>query len=254
MIPDFLEKFRPQIEQNKLETIKILAHPIRDGEKLAIKQSKFLGQPYIPKTSPYPKCSDGSAMIMLAQINFAEVPEIENYPKNGILQLFLDPINWYRIEKTDYKIIFHESDSEDFMSDFSFLTHELYKENPISCEHSLTYKKETEYCGIEDFRFQVDFDGLYYYNFLNTLSDEQQDEMTDCFCINGGHKIGGYAHFTQSDPREDNENLKNDVLLFQIGTGEKIMFGDCGVANVFININDLVNRNFDRAYLNCDSH
>lgn len=67
-----------------------------------------------------------------------------------------------------------------------------------------------------------------------------------------GHKIGGYAYFTQSDPREHDDKLKNDVLLLQIDTDEEIMFGDSGVANFFINKEDLINKNFEKAYFNWD--
>jgi len=249
MIPEFLEKFRPQIEKYKLDTVRILAHPIKDGQILNITQSKYLGQPYIPITKPYPICSDGTPMIMLAQVNFSEIPELENYPTSGILQLFVHPTNWY--DMSDYQILFHKADNEEYQTDFSFLTDKLYEESPIYCEHSLTFQKETEYGGREDFRFQMDFDGLDYFDFQETLPKEQQEQMDNLFYVIG-HKIGGYAYFTQSDPRDYNEKLKEDVLLLQIDTDVEIMFGDSGVANIFININDLKNRKFDKAYFNWD--
>ena len=88
MIPDFLEKYRQQIEEYRLDTVRIFATAIADGEILSIRQSKFLGLPYIPKNQIYPTCLNGTPMIMLAQINFSEVPPLENYPTKGILQLF----------------------------------------------------------------------------------------------------------------------------------------------------------------------
>jgi uncharacterized protein YwqG len=251
MIPKFLDKFRTQIEKYRLDTVRILAHPNKDGKKLTIVQSKFLGQPYIPKSQSYPMCSDGTPMIMLAQINFSEIPELEDYPQSGILQLFVHPTDWYNMEKKDYKIIFHETDNEEPMNDFSFLTEELYEESPIYCEHTLTFKKDTEFGGREDFRFQLDFDGLDYFDYQKTLSKERQEQMDNLFYIIG-HKIGGYAYFTQSDPRNYDEKSKQDVLLLQIDTDDEIMFGDSGVANVFINIDDLKNKNFDKAYFNWD--
>lgn len=251
MIPNFLEKYKSQIEKFKLDTVRILAHPLIDGQTLSIKQSKFLGQPYIPKNQSYPTCSDGMPMIMLAQINFSETPELEHYPKSGILQLFVHPTDWYNMGSNDYKILFHESDNENFLNDFSFLTEKLYEDSPINCEHSLTFKKETEYGGITDFRFEIEFEGLDYYDYLKTLTKEQEKEMDKIF-YPIGHKIGGYAYFTQSDPRDYDRKLKADVLLLQIDTDEEIMFGDSGVANVFINIDDLKNRNFDKAYFNWD--
>jgi uncharacterized protein YwqG len=109
MIPDFLEKFRPQIEKYKLDTVRILAEPIKDGRTLRISQSKFLGQPYIPKSIAYPTCSDGTPMILLAQINFSEIPKLDYYPTSGVLQLFIHPTDWYNMSEGDYKILFDKT-------------------------------------------------------------------------------------------------------------------------------------------------
>ena len=249
MIPAFLEQFKTQIEKYKPDTGRIFATPLRNGETLSLKQSKFPGQPYLPVDIVYPKSKDGTHMIMLAQINFAETPELENYPTQGILQLFVSPQEWYDMK--DYQILFHEDTEKKYQTIFSFLTTDLYEESPIYCEHKLAFKKETQYGGREDFRFQMDFNGKDYFDFQETLPKHQQEEMDNLFYIIG-HKIGGYEYFTQSDPRNYNENSKNDVLLFQIDTDDGIMFGDCGVANVFININDLKNKKFDKVYFNWD--
>jgi uncharacterized protein YwqG len=42
------------------------------------------------------------------------------------------------------------------------------------------------------------------------------------------------------------------LLLLQIDTDNEIMFGDSGVANVFINEDDLKKKKFDKAYFNWD--
>ena len=67
-----------------------------------------------------------------------------------------------------------------------------------------------------------------------------------------GHKIGGYAYFTQSDPRDYNNNQKDEILLLQIDTDEQIMFGDSGVGNLFINPKSLKEKDFDQAWFNWD--
>jgi uncharacterized protein YwqG len=249
VIPAFLEKYKSQIEKYKLDTVRILAHPIDVGEELKITQSKFLGTPYIPISKKYPSCADGTPMIMLAQINFAEIPQLESYPTSGILQIFVHPTDWY--DMSEYKILYHESETEEYHTDFSFITSNVYEESPIYCEHKLTFIKQTEYGGREDFRFKINFDGLDYFDFQETLPKEEQEQMDNLFYITG-HKIGGYAYFTQSDPRDYDKKLRDDVLILQIDTDEKIMFGDSGVANVFININDLKSKDFDKAYFNWD--
>ena len=63
----------------------------------------------------------------------------------------------------------------------------------------------------------------------------------------------GYPAFTQSDPRYYNkEYSKYNTLLLQIDTDENIMWGDSGVANFFIDKEDLENNNFNNILYNWD--
>ena len=249
MIPKFLEEFKDKLEKYKLESIKIKATPITENEKLSFTQSKFLGKPYLPMTTTYPKDKLDNPMILLAQINFSEIPHIENYPAEGILQFFISPTDWY--DMADYQILFHQTIENEYQTDFSFLTEKLYEDSPIYCEHKLMFEKIIEYGCSEDFRFDMDFNGENYYDYQEKLTDEQKTEMESI--IDGtGHKIGGYAYFTQSDIRDYNENKKEDILLLQIDTDEEIMFGDSGVANLFINPKSLKEKDFSKAWFNWD--
>ncbi|MCC6369987.1 MAG: DUF1963 domain-containing protein [Bacteroidia bacterium] len=249
MIPEFLKAYEQEMFQQKLDTIRVKATPVLQAQSLPIKQSKFLGKPYLPVGQSYPKSRNGKPMIMLAQINFEETPLLENYPSKGILQLFVPALDLYGME--EFAVIFHEDAEQECYTDFSFLSEELYQESPIAREHSLAFIKDIEYGGMSDFRFNMSFNGMSYGDFEETLTEAQQEEMSKLF-DGTGHKIGGYAYFTQSDPRDYDEKLKNDVLLFQIDTDDEIMFGDSGVAHVFLNLEDLKNQNFEKAYFNWD--
>lgn len=250
MIPPFLSEYQSEIKKYKLETIKISARPTAASDISPITQSRFLGLPYLPEDSVYPLDKNGVPMIMLAQINFEEVPHLENYPTKGIFQLFISSTDWY--DMTDYKILYHEDIALGPQKNFDFLTDNLYDESPIYCEHKLEFEKKVEYGGIADFRFNLRFNGQDYYDFYETLGEEQQRTMDPLFEA-AGHKIGGYAYFTQDDIRDHRDgDKKNDILLLQIDTDEQIMFGDSGVANVFIKPDDLANKRFEKAYFNWD--
>ena len=241
MIPAFLEKFRIEIEKYRVETIKIIAKPINGTKVLPLTQSKFLGKPYLPLSQEYPKSKNGNPMILWAQINFEEVPKLEDYPTTGIFQIFVAAKEWEDMD--DYKILFHKDISPEFHSDFSFLTKDIYEESPINCEHELTFTQEVEYGATDDFRFQPDFDGKDYYDFQETLTKDQTEVM-DRFFYTIGHKIGGYAYFTQSDPRDYDEDKKDDLLVLQIDTDDEIMFGDSGVMNIFFECRRLTKSKF----------
>jgi uncharacterized protein YwqG len=248
MIPEFLTEFKTKLEKYKLETIKIVATPLKKEESLEIFDSKFLGTPYLPKEMEYPKDKENKPMVLWAQINFADIPALDGYPTQGILQFFVSS-EWFDMD--DYKVVFHSDITEEIQTNFSFLTEDLYEESPIYCEHKLDFNKEIEYGSSEDLRFSMRFNDKDYWDFQETLTKDQAEELNKI--IDGtGHKIGGYAYFTQADVRDYNKDLKQDLLLLQIDTDEEIMFGDSGVANFFINPEDLKNRRFEKAWFNWD--
>jgi len=167
MIPEFLNEFKTQLEKYKLETIKISATPLENGESLQISDSKFLGKPYLPKEMEYPKDKENKPMVLWTQINFADVPVLDGYPDQGILQFFVSA-EWFDMD--DYKVVFHNNITEEFQTDFSFLTEEMYEESPIYREHKLDFSKEIEYGSSEDFRFDMKFNDKDYWDFQETLT------------------------------------------------------------------------------------
>ena len=89
------------------------------------------------------------------------------------------------------------------------------------------------------------------------LDDETYDKLIG-ECSEGGHWLLGYPYFTQTDPREYEEQYRYyDTMLFQLDSdygddGDYIMWGDSGVANFFINQEDLKKRDFSKILYNWD--
>ena len=253
MIPDFLKKFESDLQKYQREFIKITAKPRKERpleDNLNIKASKFLGVHFFPKYLEYPKDKNGCPMIMVAQINFEEVPKLEHFPENGILQLFLSPTDWY---EEDAEVIYHSKEvlTKEPIDDFSFLTVKDYEEIPIDLLHQLSFKKCIDKGGSEDSQFDYLFDGHDYWDFTEQLTEEQETEFSEYFDATG-HKIGGYAEFTQSDPRDYDSKSKNDIHILQIDTDEHIMFGDSGIGHIFISKENLIKKDFSKAYFYWD--
>jgi uncharacterized protein YwqG len=250
MLPAFLKKYKSDLEKYKLDAIRIKATPLKNGQSGPIKKSKLLGRPYLPITLDYPLDKYGKPLVMLAQINFGEMPPLKNYPKKGILQVFTPPMFWD--EGNEYYLyLYHKITEQAYHKSFPILSPEYYEMLPIDCEHKLAFSKEVEYGGPADFRFDFSFGAKSFYDFRDELSEKQQIEFDNLF-QSSGHKIGGYAYFTQSDPRAHQPAKKDDVLLLQIDSDKEIMFGDAGISNIFINIEDLKKRRFEKAYFNWD--
>lgn len=223
--------------------------------------SKLGGEAYLPKGMECPRDSEGRPLKLLAQLNFGELPKLEHYPQEGLLQFFIRPddifgIDFDNMTKQDgFRIIYHKEISD-----------EHTRREVCGCEETddgmFPFEGEFALSGVlgscpmtvSYYRFRDEFITLYNQkmntketSFLN-LDDAFSDTVYDELHV-PGHRMGGYPSFTQTDPREYDKSLrKYDTLLFQIdsdGDGEdEIMWGDCGVANFFISLKDLQAGNF----------
>ncbi len=246
-LPDFLKPFAADIEKAKMQSFQITATPCR-LEDLKASQSSFMGRPWMPVDADYPKDKKGQPMLMWAQINFLELPPIPDLPERGILQFFLSPTEWSDMK--DFKVIYWENTPADTLlrTDFSFLTADLLEECPISCPHEICYDIVETYGSAKDVRTKAILPILE----SEDITEEQEDKIFALF--NGtGHKLSGYAYFTQEDPRYK-AAIKDDVLLLQIDSDKKIALGDSGVAQFFIPKDALLKKDFSKAWFNWDCY
>ena len=82
-----LENFRDEMEKTIQPFTQITDEK---SEHRSVRESKFGGQPYWPKSMEFPKSkTDQMPLECIAQINFKETPSLESFPKKGILQIFI---------------------------------------------------------------------------------------------------------------------------------------------------------------------
>lgn len=266
-LPHELEEFREAIEKSKTDFIKVYA---KEKSSLSLKQSKFGGHPFLPVGMEYPKALVGYAdkaykpMILLAQINFKELPENNIFPKNGILQIYIADDDCYGcgkynssdmckglVEQEGFKIVYHEDDTLDHQQNFDFSDDFVPEYSPLGFEnvqYELTFEGKEEYVPTsEDARFK-DFLGEDPFDFFEQFGRKSQ-KLVKAYSetiSSLGHKMGGYAFTLQEDPRESCEEYKDYMLLLQIDTDDKIGWGDCGSAQFFIAKEALKNLDFSK--------
>ena len=76
-------------QQDCKPTVRIIPRAVQGT--VPVTTSKCGGVPYLPAGVQAPTNQDGKPLGMVAQINCAELPKNELYPKTGILQFWLDP-------------------------------------------------------------------------------------------------------------------------------------------------------------------
>ncbi len=253
-LPEELEPFRAQFEDSVKPFVRIMATAKED---IPIWQSKFGGLPYLPQGFGYPKDASGNFMFLLAQINCKELPEFAAFPSQGILQFYIADEDMYGanfdnpLEQKNFRIIyFQEIDKENIQTDFSFLPE--FINVPVHKTHALTFELSHEPVAPEDIEFENIF-GKPSYEFFDKFPQQVEEVYKKQFS-GKGHKLGGYAFFTQEDPRLSDENLENYQILMQIDSDtEGIQWGDLGIGNFFIKPHDLANFNFSEVLYNWDS-
>ena len=235
-------------------------------EPIPVTVSKFGGVPYLPEGVDAPTNADGDPLGMIAQINCAELPDNDVYPKTGIVQFWLNlkddqwgmnfdnpiaqdntRVTYYpEVGAPDTKAALPQIDWED-------VGWPIYPEN-VELALSFEVIQQGNVILSEDFfdAFVEQWNSLYpdqtieELDELDDLSDELVTDFLDDFTE--FHKIGGKPIFVQNDPREFEDNLKNytvDLLTIvsedvrdprESGNSRniEIMWGDMGTANWLI--------------------
>lgn len=248
-----------EIEKTRLPFVRIDAVP---NNTLSSFQSSFGYYPALPKEFPYPTDSEGNFLFPLAQINFSEMPALPGFPTSGYLQFYISGAqNVYGIDfedgqsQKDFRVLFFEEEEvSDPITDFSFLELDNSDKHnvPLREPHSLSYSLQQEYMGYLDIRFEKQW--TFYSTFKQQypeIAKELDNELFDTFSASG-HKISGYAYFTQWDPRDEKHNTADYILLLQIDSDDHILWSDFGVGNFFIHPDDLRNKDFSKVLYHWD--
>jgi len=253
-LPKDLLPFEPQIKGSVKPFIRITAQP---NAETGLLQSKFGSQPYWPKAEDYPKDAKGNPLHLLAQINWAEVPPITGFPEKGLLQFYVADDAMYGMnlddlaDQANFRVVYFAAfDESTALTDFSFL--DTPKDFPLTQAFALHFEEKQAPVAPEDIAFEQVFESSPY-GFFEQFDEAVKEEYM-ALATAQGHKIGGYAHFTQEDPRFWEEGYEAYQLLLQIDSeGEGINWGDRGIANFFIKPDDLQALDFSKVLYHWDS-
>jgi uncharacterized protein YwqG len=230
--------------------------------------SKLGGSAYWPKHKAEPVDQDGQPLLLLMQLRLDQVPELPDFPRTGLLQIFIQQTEFYGAnfgknldinslaEQRYFKMV-HWVVLDD---EFKVLPARRSERLPHQSAqpYQMQFTKQSEHISIGDFRIDEIFDGRSYIDSLEEYAHQHgvsEDSLTDLLgdALDGsGHKLGGYPYFTQEDPR----SAEGMELLLQLDSDDSVnmMWGDVGVANFFIAPEDLKRGDFSRVAYSWDCH
>jgi uncharacterized protein YwqG len=250
-------------ERTAVETLRMI--PTR--ERCSPRDSKLGGVPYLPAGFAYPldrrEGREHVPLRFLAQLNFGEMPALEGFPREGMLQFYIGNDEAYGLDhetmtaQKGFRVVYHETVADDAPPAVipAMPADEALVDFPLDGESRLRFERETAIMGADDFRFDALL--LKFYNEVNPAGavrslDRVNERVLDgvyARVTTGGHRVGGYPAFAQLDPREYHEYLRgHTVLLFQLDSVETddyaIRWRDDGCCHFFIRPDDLAAREF----------
>lgn len=241
-------------------------------EPFAITDSHLGGIPYLPHNQKYPTGADGQMLWLCAQINFSQMPRMEDFPDKGILQIFLSEFNQdggFGLYSEEDGTVQGQWCLHYYPSVDETVTEEECREKmPCTWEDTTKLWRtpdrplkmiflpiKQEKINRDDFRFDALFAGAlksclpdanpkkYMPYSLRDDTPEERELLNKIRkqTIIGGCKIGGYPRFTQDDPRLYSEEWGKpleewDTLLFQLDD-DTFTFPAGDIGDMDINLN-----------------
>lgn len=258
------------IEQSSVPAVKIKTKTL--SEEVPFEQrvcsSRFGGLPYWESGESYPTSEDGEPLYLLAQINFAEVPNVPDFPASGLLQIFIASGEDFGCsvndEQTNWRVIFRKDfDAARAMSEESLracgvkpCSDLVESEFPLEREFELSFEPLQSPVNQSCYEFDDAYPKavktlkLRYYdkaNYTSVFTNEANDVLWGD--KTPYHQIGGYPNFTEDMDRPDGY-----VLLFQMDCDNGIMWGENkGLAHFLIPREDLLNLDFSNVFYTWDN-
>ena len=236
--------------------------------------SKVGGLPYWDPEKTYPTDSNGKKMYLLAQINFDQDKAESPLPQSGMLQFFIGGEEMYGLdldhptEQKDWRIVYHEKVDASVTAEaveamgIPSNNGDEGVDSPVfrSCAFRLV-KKETWLTPdnwerfdeltlevAEDLFGETDAESA-----DEVFGEDQYALLEEEYFYSENSQLLGHPFFTQEDVRE--EGSRYNTLLFQLDSetvDDVVMWGDSGVGNFFINVEDLKNLDFSNVLYNWD--
>lgn len=233
------------------------ARPDGDGD-IAATGSRLGGPVWLPSDMQAPVDRAGRRLLFLAQVDFADLPDILGFPGEGVLQFFLGTdvffgANFDDLLSGEYAVLHHPDpaklttrheatawDAGDAESYSPFMTREAQEVGvPLRFGPSTLHRPDA-YATPANFHELPDFE-------WTSAMDELMDEGEKPGDGSVAH-VGGHPRFTQDDPRlgEGNPLQPFDSVLLQLGYSEHVMIGDMGEMSFMIRSGDLARGDFSK--------
>lgn len=203
--------------------------------------SKIGGDPIVPAKFDWPVDKKGKEMPFFMQLDMSEFNSkktLVNFPSFGLLYIFMDDnainSNYPLVQGKHYQVLYFNCDTKDLEARQSDA--KKYDEIYLDMNNIKMYPNSEE------------FDELF--DFIEDLDDEQKDEYFEQHFVESQIGfIGGWPQILQSSYLQTNE-----MQLLQLNSIDDVVeWGDLGLLQFYMNVEDLKNLNFSNVKINLET-
>ena len=222
--------------------------------------SRIGGSVWLAKGEQWPASSKGEEMVFVAQVDFAGLPHIPDYPETGVLQFFVAPDMMFGAdlnnpERGDFKVIWREDldgpgelhrrypagrNFRDFYSPFF---------DGDEGGTALRGQVEMHLPNLEAWYLRRDLPEITKGKGLGTMNaafDAHYGEAPE------RHHVGGHPQYMQEDWRGAEHYRRVDRVLLNLWSRDGLVWGDAGQGQFMIAREDLLKRDFSKVYYQWD--
>ncbi len=195
-------------------------------------QSRFGG----PSLGVPPMDENGRPMRMLCVLFCEELQGFGDFPTKGVLRFFVSEKSLFGMDdrnptmQKNFRILYDENEEE-----LQWQPEPPHSDDfPVKGCYYCGFRREEIAMPLMEYRFRAFFER----RGNDSLTAEEENTLQQQFSARG-HAVGGYADFTQDDPRGMRKDWqKYDTVLLKIDSVYRdettISFGDAGICNFLI--------------------
>jgi uncharacterized protein YwqG len=218
--------------------------------------SRLGGPVWLPEGEAWPVDGEGTPLEFMLQVDFADLPPLEDFPHAGILQFFVGAddlfgLDYQNAARGDMRVLWHPDGlagahphpqpSEPGRST-PFERDEVRRDG-LPLEGRLAEHQPSSM----DWRIDERLNGWYRrdgYEKIEQVLDEARAPVV--------HHVGGHPEFTQFDIRGPGSGDDYDRTLLRLTSDGNLMWGDAGEAVFLIRRADLLARDFSSVLYSWD--
>ena len=218
------------------------------------------GPAWLAVKESWPIDGSGNPLEFIAQLDFALLPPLDGFPRDGLARFFVGRDDLYGADfdhpdRSMAKVLWHVGERADGR---------LVPPPPLAALECSPFQDDGMRAnGVALTAVPVrDLPDCYSWEVDARLADPLRREGTDAVfdrfselseARELGHRVGGYPVFTQFDFRKPGEYDEFDTVLLALSSDSAIMWGDVGEAMFLMRAADLAAENFSRVafYWDC---